>query len=69
VDGHFVRGLPDDAEDDAIVASTIQMAHALNLRVTAEGVERAAQRTRLIELGCDYAQGYLLGAPAEELVL
>jgi diguanylate cyclase (GGDEF)-like protein/PAS domain S-box-containing protein len=69
VDGHFVRGLPDDAEDDAIVASTIQMAHALNLRVTAEGVERAAQRTRLIELGCDYAQGYLLGAPAEELLL
>lgn len=41
----------------------ITMAHALGLAVVAEGVEMQEQRRILRELGCDYAQGYLLGRP------
>jgi diguanylate cyclase (GGDEF)-like protein/PAS domain S-box-containing protein len=67
IDRMFVEGLGRSAADDAIVAATIDMAHALGMVVSAEGVETEEQRTRLIELGCDRAQGYHLGPP-EELV-
>ena len=60
------RGLGRSAADDAIVAATIDMAHALGMVVAAEGVETEVQRTRLVELGCDRAQGYLLAAPERE---
>jgi diguanylate cyclase (GGDEF)-like protein/PAS domain S-box-containing protein len=54
----------DQSEDDAsIVAAVTQFAHALELSVTAEGVERPAQLERLAELGCDYGQGFLFSAP------
>jgi EAL domain-containing protein (putative c-di-GMP-specific phosphodiesterase class I) len=39
------------------------MGHQLGLRVVAEGVEREQEREALIALGCDEAQGYLLGRP------
>ena len=39
------------------------MAHKLGLKVVAEGVETEAQRRRLIEIGCDYGQGYLFSKP------
>jgi diguanylate cyclase (GGDEF)-like protein/PAS domain S-box-containing protein len=67
VDRSFVAGLPHDVEDEAIVASTIQLGHTLNLDVIAEGVETPAQRSRLTDLGCDYGQGYLLGRPSREM--
>ena len=55
----------DRSDDDAsIVAAVIQFAHALGLSVTAEGIERASQLDRLTELGCEYGQGLLFGAPA-----
>ena len=55
----------DQSDDDAsIVAAVIQFAHALGLSVTAEGIERAGQLERLIELGCDRGQGFLFSAPA-----
>jgi diguanylate cyclase (GGDEF)-like protein/PAS domain S-box-containing protein len=63
IDRMFVEGLGRSAADDAIVAATIDMAHALNMVVVAEGVETEAQRVGLRELGCDRAQGYHLGAP------
>ncbi len=63
IDRMFVEGLGRSAADDAIVAATIDMAHALDMVVTAEGVETEAQRLRLLDLGCDLAQGYHLGAP------
>jgi len=65
IDHMFVEGLGRSAADDAIVAATIDMAHALDMVVAAEGVETEAQRVRLCELGCDRAQGYHLGAPEE----
>jgi diguanylate cyclase (GGDEF)-like protein/PAS domain S-box-containing protein len=65
IDRMFVEGLGRSAADDAIVAATIDMAHALDMVVSAEGVETEEQRLRLVDLGCDRAQGYHLGAPQE----
>jgi diguanylate cyclase (GGDEF)-like protein/PAS domain S-box-containing protein len=64
IDGTFVAGLDRSAADDAIVAATIDMAHALGMTVAAEGIETEAQRLRLAELGCERGQGYHLAAPA-----
>jgi diguanylate cyclase (GGDEF)-like protein len=66
IDPSFIAGLGRSAADDAIVAATIDMAHALGMVVAAEGVETEGQRVRLVELGCDRAQGYLLAEPAPE---
>jgi len=63
VDRMFIEGLGRSAADDAIVAATIDMAHALGMIVAAEGVETEAQRVRLVELGCDRAQGFHLAPP------
>jgi diguanylate cyclase (GGDEF)-like protein/PAS domain S-box-containing protein len=63
IDRMFVEGLGRSAADDAIVAATIDMAHALDMVVSAEGVETEEQRVRLVDLGCDRAQGFHLGAP------
>ena len=63
VDKSFVDGLGVDPEDTAIVAAVMGMAHALGLRVVAEGVENADQAARLRHLGCDQAQGYYFGRP------
>ena len=65
VDRMFIEGLGRSAADDAIVAATIDMAHALGMIVAAEGVETEEQRVRLVELGCDRAQGFHLAPPEE----
>jgi diguanylate cyclase (GGDEF)-like protein/PAS domain S-box-containing protein len=66
IDASFVAGLGTSAADDAIVAATIDMAHALGMVVAAEGVETELQLGRLRALGCDRAQGFLLSTPAVE---
>ncbi|MGW0505226.1 putative bifunctional diguanylate cyclase/phosphodiesterase [Micromonospora sp. NPDC003241] len=58
VDRSFVLKMADSPEAAAIVRSTVGLAHELGLRVVAEGVETAAQRSALAELGCTAAQGY-----------
>jgi diguanylate cyclase (GGDEF)-like protein len=63
IDQSFVRDLPGDSENAAIVRAVIQMARALNLTVVAEGVETQAQAGFLTACGCDILQGYLLGRP------
>ncbi len=63
IDRSFVRGLPDDQENAVITKAIISMAHRLQLTVLAEGVETAAQWQFLRSIGCDEAQGNLLGAP------
>ena len=63
VDRSFVRGLPENAEDAAIVNAVIQLGHALKLSVTAEGVETPAQLVSLQAAGCDTAQGFLFSRP------
>jgi diguanylate cyclase (GGDEF)-like protein len=69
IDKSFVQNIGTNDEDDAIVRSTIELAHSLGIRVVAEGVESEEILERLAELGCDMAQGYCLSRPfpAEEL--
>jgi diguanylate cyclase (GGDEF)-like protein len=64
IDQSFVRGLGQEASDEAIVESVINLAHALGLRVVAEGVETPDQVAALHRMGCDVAQGYYLARPA-----
>ncbi|WP_436774995.1 putative bifunctional diguanylate cyclase/phosphodiesterase [Yinghuangia sp. YIM S09857] len=65
--GSFVEGLrtPGDADpvDARIVASLVELAHALGLTVTAEGIETAAQAERLRAIGCDAGQGWYFSRP------
>jgi diguanylate cyclase (GGDEF)-like protein/PAS domain S-box-containing protein len=63
IDRAFVAGLGQSDEDEAIVIAMVRLAHALGLKVVAEGVESTVQRSRLCDVGCDYAQGFLLQGP------
>ncbi len=63
VDRSFVRGVPDNEEDVAIVNAVIELGHALKLSVTAEGVETTEQLGNLQNAGCDTAQGFLFFRP------
>jgi diguanylate cyclase (GGDEF)-like protein len=69
IDQSFVQNLGRNEEDDAIVRSTIDLAHSLGIVVVAEGVESEDVLARLRALGCDLAQGYCLArpAPAEDI--
>jgi EAL domain-containing protein (putative c-di-GMP-specific phosphodiesterase class I) len=66
VDRSFISGIDKDERDRAIVSAIITVAHHLDLRVTAEGVETPAQAQLLAELGCDDVQGFLFGRPVPE---
>ncbi|MFT7144017.1 MAG: diguanylate cyclase (GGDEF)-like protein/PAS domain S-box-containing protein [Alphaproteobacteria bacterium] len=63
IDRAFVRDVPDDAEDKALVEAIMAMAHSLSLEVVAEGVETKDQLDYLSELGCDSIQGYYFSKP------
>lgn len=63
VDNLFVGGLGGDPTDEAILTAIVNLAHALDLRVVAEWVERADQVERLREIGCDIGQGYHFSKP------
>jgi diguanylate cyclase (GGDEF)-like protein len=64
IDQSFVADLTLSPSRSAVVTAIVSMAHALDLRVVAEGVETREQALRLRQLGCEHAQGYLLGRPA-----
>jgi diguanylate cyclase (GGDEF)-like protein len=63
IDRLFVRDVPRLAQDSAIVRAIVELAHALGLHVTAEGVESAEQHAALQQLGCDSMQGFLFARP------
>ncbi len=63
LDRSFVSDLTTDPATVSMVRSVLAMAEALKLRVVTEGVETEQQLEILRELGCDEAQGYLLGRP------
>jgi EAL domain-containing protein (putative c-di-GMP-specific phosphodiesterase class I) len=62
IDKSFVMNLRD-RKDEAIVRTTIELAHQLGLSVVAEGVESDEALERLVELRCEYAQGYGIAKP------
>ncbi len=65
IDKSFVDGLGQDKEDEAIARAVLALAHALELKTVAEGVETEVQWAWLQEHGCDVAQGFLLSKPLE----
>jgi diguanylate cyclase (GGDEF)-like protein len=69
IDRAFVCDLETSAEARTIAGAIVQMAHTLGLRVVAEGVENAAQRDRLVEMGCDELQGFFFARPMSATAL
>lgn len=63
IDASFIRDTPDNQDDAAITSAIIAMAHNLNLRAIAEGVERKEQLEFLRSHNCDAVQGYLFSRP------
>lgn len=68
IDQSFIRDIETDPNDLALSQAIIVMAHALGLKVIAEGVETAAQLKLLTDAGCDYAQGFFFSKalPADQ---
>jgi len=63
IDREFVNDITEDSADLELVSAAIAMAHALGLKVVAEGVETEEQRVLLFAQGCDYGQGYFFSRP------
>jgi len=63
IDQRFVSDITHDPASAAIVAAIANLAHLLNMRVVAEGVETTEQRDEVVRLGCDLAQGFLFAKP------
>ncbi len=65
IDQSFVRDITSNPDDQLIVRATIELAHTLDLKVVAEGVESLAVYEMLAEMNCDHAQGYYISRPLE----
>jgi len=63
IDQSFVKSLCDNRSDRLMVQSTVGLAHSLDRKVVAEGVENREILDALMEIGCDIAQGYIIGRP------
>jgi EAL domain-containing protein (putative c-di-GMP-specific phosphodiesterase class I)/GGDEF domain-containing protein len=63
IDKAFILGLADSRKNTLLVRSTIDLAHSLGLKVTAEGVETNEAFALLAGMGCDLAQGFLIERP------
>jgi diguanylate cyclase (GGDEF)-like protein len=63
IDRSFIRDIPRDHEDAAIVTAMIQLSQALRLNIVAEGIETDQQRQFLYDNACSYGQGYLWSRP------
>ena len=63
IDSSFIKGLPDDVHDAAIVHAIITLGHSLQLTIIADGVETGAQRAFLAQAGCEHIQGAIVSAP------
>ncbi|HET7271987.1 MAG TPA: EAL domain-containing protein, partial [Rubrobacter sp.] len=63
IDPSFLENIETDPADRVIVSAVINLAHALGMEVTAEGVETAGQLAQLTSMGCDMAQGFYFSKP------
>lgn len=63
IDKSFVLNMTPDSKEESLCKAIIVMAHELNLKVIAEGVETEQQLNMLKKMGCDFAQGYLFSKP------
>lgn len=65
IDRSFVSNLGKTDNSPALVTAMVNLARGLNLQVTGEGIETYEQYKMLKELGCDFGQGFLFGAPVD----
>lgn len=65
IDRSFVQGIQDNRGDRAVIDAILSMAHGLDLRVVAEGVETQTQADYLTQRGCNRLQGYLYMRPGD----
>ena len=65
IDQSFVNRLTEDGNDSKIVNAIVMLTHGLGMGVIAEGVETEKQLAQLKELGCEYAQGFLVSVPLD----
>jgi PAS domain S-box-containing protein len=65
IDRSFVRGIEQDVESREIARLIVTLAHHLNLKVIAEGIETAGQQAYLEQFGCEYGQGYFYSPPID----
>jgi EAL domain-containing protein (putative c-di-GMP-specific phosphodiesterase class I) len=65
IDRSLVREMQSDRAACDIVELITALAHKMKLKVIAEGIETARQLERLLELGCEYGQGYYFSQPLE----
>ena len=63
IDRAFIRDLVDNKNSEAIVRAIVALGASMDLQVVSEGVENEEQKMRLIDLGCNALQGYLIGKP------
>ncbi|HEB55142.1 MAG TPA: EAL domain-containing protein [Gammaproteobacteria bacterium] len=63
IDRSFIMDMEKNSDDEIIVLSTIELAYNLGLKVVAEGVESEKTYQRLIDMGCDIVQGFLISKP------
>lgn len=67
IDRSLITALEDPGNAVSVIfQSIVEMAHSLKMKVIAEGVENTAQKTKIVELGCDQLQGFLLSRPMPE---
>lgn len=67
IDQYFIGGIDRDARRRTLVAAVIGHAHALGIQIIAEGVETASEFYVCRDLGCDFAQGFLIAHPRTDL--
>jgi len=65
IDKQFSMALSSSAEDQAVMQSTIELAHALGMKVVAEGIETAETQYLLTQMGCEIGQGYHICRPTD----
>ena len=65
IDRSFAHSAGEDRQNWQIVHSIVMLAHGLNMKVVAEGVETGEQRAQLAQMNCDYAQGYYFSPPLD----
>lgn len=63
IDRSFVANMEKNEQDQLLCKAIIEMAHGLDLKVVAEGIENNKQRLMLLNAGCDYGQGYYFSKP------
>lgn len=67
LDMSLIRGIEGDPVRSRIVESISKLCRELNMKTVAEGIETTGELGRVLELGCDYMQGYWFGYPAERI--